>query len=109
MLIPVRARNTAVKFLDSVFHRWPLLAIKARAARLTATASAALGQQKGQSVVLTVMTVETPRMMKVMTVALFPRPFSRRGRRAVRESLARLSVKMLPSPNSKKPTQRGNA
>jgi len=46
LLIPVRVRNTAVKFLDSVFPRWPLLAVEARATRLTATASAALGQQK---------------------------------------------------------------
>jgi hypothetical protein len=37
------------------------------------------------------MTVEIPRMMKVMTVPLFPGPFSREGRREVRESLARLS------------------
>jgi hypothetical protein len=30
-------------------------------------------------------------MMKVMTVSLFPCPFSRKGRREFRESLARLS------------------
>jgi len=38
------------------------------------------------------MTSETPQIMKVMTVfPLFPRPFSREGRREVRESHARLS------------------
>jgi hypothetical protein len=37
------------------------------------------------------MTVEIPRMLKVMTVPLFSRPFSRERRREFRESLARLS------------------
>jgi hypothetical protein len=37
------------------------------------------------------MTIETPKIIKVMTVSLFPRPFSREGRREFRESLARLS------------------
>ncbi|EXI86482.1 MAG: hypothetical protein AW12_02153 [Candidatus Accumulibacter sp. BA-94] len=40
---------------------------------------------------LTVMTVETPLMMKVMTVALLPGRFPAPGRRAIRESLTRLS------------------
>jgi len=39
----------------------------------------------------TVMTVEIPRMMKVMTVALIPGPSPARGRREIRESLTRLS------------------
>ena len=40
---------------------------------------------------LTVMTVETPLMMKVMTVALIPGPSPAHGRREVRESQTRLS------------------
>ncbi|HCN67668.1 MAG TPA: hypothetical protein DIT03_05220 [Candidatus Accumulibacter sp.] len=40
---------------------------------------------------LTVMTVETPVMMKVMTVALIPDPSPACGRREIRESLTRLS------------------
>jgi len=41
---------------------------------------------------LTIMAVETPLIMKAMTVSpLFPRPFSRKGRREFHESLARLS------------------
>jgi hypothetical protein len=42
-------------------------------------------------VALTVMTIETPQIMKVMTVSPLPRPFSRERRREIRESLARLS------------------
>jgi hypothetical protein len=37
------------------------------------------------------MTVDISQIMKAMTVPLFPCPFSRKGRREVRESLARLS------------------
>jgi len=40
---------------------------------------------------LTVMTVETPVMMKVMTVPLIPDPSPACGRREIRESLTRLS------------------
>ncbi|EXI91487.1 MAG: hypothetical protein AW12_01258 [Candidatus Accumulibacter sp. BA-94] len=46
------------------------------------------GQATGS---LTVMTVEIPRMVKVMTVSLFPGPSPARGRREIRESLTRLS------------------
>jgi hypothetical protein len=37
------------------------------------------------------MTVETTQIMKAITVPLVPCPFSRKGRREFRESLARLS------------------
>jgi len=37
------------------------------------------------------MTVETPLMMKVMTVALIPGPSPANGRREIRDSLTRLS------------------
>jgi len=37
------------------------------------------------------MTVEIPRMMKVMAVSLFPGSSPGRGRREIRESLTRLS------------------
>ncbi|EXI73921.1 MAG: hypothetical protein AW07_02059 [Candidatus Accumulibacter sp. SK-11] len=40
---------------------------------------------------LTVMTVGTPLMMKVMTVSLIPGPSPALGRREIRESLTRLS------------------
>jgi len=37
------------------------------------------------------MTVETPRMTKVMTVSLIPGPSPANGRREIRESLTRLA------------------
>ena len=59
---------------------------------------------------LTVMTVEIPRMMKVMTVSLIPDPSPARGRREIRESLTRLShCRVSRQPGVGRRTGRGGA
>ena len=55
------------------------------------TGDSDLGEARRLIPQLTVMTVEIPRMMKVMTVSLIPGPSPALGRREIRESLTRLS------------------